>query len=172
MQLPPLSQASLRDHRSTADGLHLPLHRLSADKQQRLLDRDRRGRECFSAQRYRAATPSAHRRQRAGQHPVSVPGVRLLGLRHPGMAWSVLALEQPTIPPGCRRRGISGPAASSPGSHCRQMTRYLRWHHPTSSTSPPARTGCAVLSAGKSRPVISTSAVSAETSHRRDTDAV
>jgi len=90
----------------------------------------------------------------------------------PRMAWSGLALERSTIPPGCRRRGISGPAASSPGSHCRQMTRFLRWHHPPSSTSPPARTGCAVLSPGKSWPVISTSAVSAETSHRRDTDAV
>ena len=83
MQLPPLPQASLRDHRGTADGLHLPLHRLSADKQQRLLYRDCRGRECFSAQRYRAAIDPANGRWRAGQHSLGVPGVRLLGLRHP-----------------------------------------------------------------------------------------
>ena len=83
MQLPPLPLASLRDHRSTADGLHLPLYRLSADKQQRLLYRDCRGRECFSAQRYRAAIDPANGRWRAGQHSLGVPGVRLLGLRHP-----------------------------------------------------------------------------------------
>src|SRR5271169_1077885 len=82
----PMRQDSLRDHRSSAVGLHLPLHRLPTPDEQRLLHGSRRGGDRLASQRNRAATTPAHRRQWANQHPVSVSGVRLLGLRH-GEGW-------------------------------------------------------------------------------------
>src|SRR6266699_5524031 len=51
----PMRQDPLRDHRGTALGLYVPLHRLPTPDQQRLLDGRRGPREGFPAQRRRAA---------------------------------------------------------------------------------------------------------------------
>ena len=52
----------LRDHRSTAIGLYVPLHRLPALDQQRLLDGARRHRDRLSSQRRGTQTSAARGR--------------------------------------------------------------------------------------------------------------
>src|ERR1700720_1345588 len=76
-----MRQNPLRDHRSPAVGLHVPLYRLPAFDKQRLLLGDRCRGERLSSQRDRAATAPAHGRQRTIQHPMGLPRLRLLGMQ-------------------------------------------------------------------------------------------
>ena len=65
-----------------------------------------------------------------------------------GMAWLASGQARSTIRPGCGRPGISGPAASSPGSRLAKAIRFSRRSHPRSpawayrqtriSSAPPA----------------------------------
>jgi hypothetical protein len=73
----------------------------------------------------KATSATAHRRQWARKHPVSVPecGSWVCGMPRDGL---LRARALWTTHPGCARQRISGPAASSPGSHCPRVMRSSR----------------------------------------------
>ena len=141
----PMREYSIRDHRSSTVGLHMPLQGLPAVNEQRLFLRDHRGGERPPSQRCRtAAWPIAVGPTRGWFAPNV--GVGFAVLR--GMAWLASGQARSTIRPGCGRPGISGPAASSPGSRLAKAIRFSRRSHPRSpawayrqtriSSAPPA----------------------------------
>jgi hypothetical protein len=123
----PMRQDPLRDHRGTAVGLHVPLHRLptpdqAAPSRWASWSRRRLSGSAASSRVSYDGSPTAGASTPDWSAQNAAPGSAACR----GMACTGSGPAPWMIHPGCDRPGTSGPAESSPGSRFPRAMRSLR----------------------------------------------